>query len=147
MATKQGDLVVVMAEQANAGQANKSQLGEIPVLPQPVKPATHTASPARKISKHLPRGTPPVIQSSPASFFERIQKEVLEFFAAHGEGDRAGDKIRILGPLNMEYGHKDLKGIFQLLKLIPRLKTWAEATYWPWFTEDILKSVLDEMKY
>ena len=78
VATKQRELVAVMAEQANAGQPNTPQLGEIPVLPQPAKPPTRSASPARKILRYLPRGTPPVIKSSPASFFEGIPKEVLE---------------------------------------------------------------------
>lgn len=71
-----------------------------------------------------------------------------KLYAAYGEGNRAGDTIRILGPLNKTFGHtRDLEGIFQLLKLMQRLKTWAEATYWPWFTEHVLKSVLDEMRH
>lgn len=75
VATKQAELVVVMAEQANA---NRPQLGKTPVLPRPVKPPTRSASPSRKVLKYLPRGAPPVIKSSPESFLDGIPKDVLE---------------------------------------------------------------------
>lgn len=105
MATKQRELVAVIAEQVNA---NRPQLGEIPILPPPVKPPTRSASPARKILRYLPRGTPPIIKSSPASFFEGIPKEVLELHKTLLEGLRERlipTEFKVFGTILVHFPH------------------------------------------
>ncbi|KAJ9634223.1 hypothetical protein H2199_009053 [Coniosporium tulheliwenetii] len=53
------------------------------------------------------------------------------------------DKTRVIGPINLLVANtRDYYGIFKLIDLIKRVTKHAEAVYWPWLRDDILKPLV-----
>ena len=63
-----------------------------------------------------------------------------EFYVAIGDGNEAGDRIGIFGPIrDCILGTYGYYGVFKLLRIVERIKQWAREKYWPWFCRTVIE--------
>ena len=63
-----------------------------------------------------------------------------QFYVAFGDGNKEGDPVIILGPIQSMHCYMlTYFGTFKLLQLLERVKDWAREVCWPWYRERVIE--------